>query len=63
MQANILLGYGVEGIRQFGYGNETVTGILEHRGIADRLLQRLPNLFNQDASNLDTKFWSGPGSR
>ncbi len=50
MQANILLGYGVEGIRQFGYGNETVTGILEHRGIADRLLQRLPNLFNQDAS-------------
>lgn len=45
MKANILLGYGVDGIRQFGYGNESLTGILEHRGIADRLLQRLPNLF------------------
>ncbi len=50
MKANILLGYGVEGIRQFGYGNETMTGILEHRGIADRLLQRLPNLLNPQAS-------------
>lgn len=45
MKANILLGYGVEGIRQFGYGNESMTGIQEHRGIADRLLQRLPELF------------------
>ncbi|ENX41311.1 histidine-type phosphatase [Acinetobacter sp. NIPH 2100] len=45
MKANILLGYGVEGIRQFGYGNETMSGIQEHRGIADRLLQRLPDLF------------------
>ncbi|MCH7313179.1 histidine-type phosphatase [Acinetobacter sp. ANC 3882] len=45
MKANILLGYSVEGIRQFGYGNETMTGIQEHRGIADRLLQRLPDLF------------------
>ncbi|HAV5943615.1 histidine-type phosphatase, partial [Acinetobacter baumannii] len=26
MKANILLGYGVEGIRQYGYGNETMTG-------------------------------------
>lgn len=47
MKANILLGYGVEGIRQFGYGNESAVGIQEHRGIADRLLQRLPKLFNQ----------------
>lgn len=45
MKANILLGYGVEGIRQFGYGNESMTGIQEHRGIADRLLKRLPDLF------------------
>ncbi|MBK5646204.1 MAG: histidine-type phosphatase, partial [Acinetobacter sp.] len=49
MKANILLGYGVEGIRQFGYGNETMQGIQEHRGIADRLLQRLPNLFKTAA--------------
>lgn len=53
MKANILLGYGVEGIRQFGYGNETMQGIQEHRGIADRLLQRLPNLF-QTASQQPT---------
>lgn len=46
MKANILLGYGVAGIRQFGYGNESQLGIEEHRGIADRLLQRLPQLFN-----------------
>lgn len=38
MKANILLGYGVDGIRQFGYGNESAVGIKEHRGIADRLL-------------------------
>lgn len=49
MKANILLGYGVDGIRQFGYGNETMQGIQEHRGIADRLLQRLPNLFQTAA--------------
>lgn len=50
MKANILLGYGVEGIRQFGYGNESLTGILEHRGMADRLLQRLPELFKTTAN-------------
>lgn len=49
MKANIVLGYGVEGIRQPGYGNETALGIDEHRGIADRLLQRLPQLFNVSA--------------
>ncbi|MHA3982153.1 histidine-type phosphatase [Acinetobacter venetianus] len=50
MKANILLGYGIDGIRQFGYGNETITGIQEHRGIADRLLQRLPTLFKTAAA-------------
>ncbi|UUM26518.1 histidine-type phosphatase [Acinetobacter colistiniresistens] len=49
MKANILLGYGVDGIRQFGYGNESMQGIQEHRGIADRLLQRLPTLFQTAA--------------
>ena len=51
MTTNILLGYGVEGISKPGYGNETHIGIKEHRGIADRLLQRLPELFNQAATN------------
>lgn len=51
MTTNILLGYGVEGISKPGYGNETRIGIKEHRGIADRLLQRLPELFNQAATN------------
>ena len=50
MKANILLGYGVDGIRQFGYGNESALGIKEHRGIADRLLQRLPQLFKNAAT-------------
>lgn len=50
MKANILLGYGVDGIRQYGYGNETMLGIQEHRGIADRLLQRLPDLFKTAAT-------------
>ena len=63
MKANILLGYGVEGIRQYGYGNETMTGILEHRGIADRLLQRLPTLFKCSGIYIGTKFWSRPCGR
>ncbi len=49
MAANILLGYGVAGISKSGYGNETQVGIKEHQGIADRLLTRLPDLFNQAA--------------
>lgn len=40
----------MEGIRQFGYGNESLTGIQEHRGMADRLLQRLPELFKTTAN-------------
>ncbi|MEN8281615.1 histidine-type phosphatase [Acinetobacter gerneri] len=54
MKANILLGYGVDGIRQFGYGNESAVGIKEHRGIADRLLQRLPTLFNETSNKGQT---------
>ena len=54
MKVNILLGYGVEGIRLFGYGNESALGIKEHRGIADRLLQRLPLLFNHAARDGQT---------
>ncbi len=45
MQANALLGYGVAGIRKPGYGNETVQGIREHQQLAQRLYQRLPELF------------------
>ena len=51
MKANILLGYGVEGIRQYGYGNESAIGIQEHQGIAKRLLQRLPDLFTHEVQN------------
>nr|WP_083411610.1 histidine acid phosphatase [Janthinobacterium sp. 1_2014MBL_MicDiv] len=47
MQANALLGYGVAGIEQPGYGNLSQTGIAEHRQLAVRLLARLPALFAQ----------------
>lgn len=53
MKANILLGFGVDGIRKYGYGNETSVGIKEHQGIASRLLQRLPQLFKN--AQLDGK--------
>jgi hypothetical protein len=49
MRANFLLGYGVEGIGKPGYGNETMQGIAEHTGLAQRLLQRLPALFSSAA--------------
>jgi hypothetical protein len=45
MQANALLGYGVAGISQPGYGNETMQGIAEHTALAQRLRARLPQLF------------------
>ncbi len=45
MRANFLLGYGVAGISKPGYGNETMQGIAEHRQLARRLHQRLPQLF------------------
>ncbi|MFA9217458.1 MAG: histidine-type phosphatase [Sphingomonadaceae bacterium] len=46
MRANALLGYGVKGIRKPGYGNETQLGIREHTQLAQRLRQRLPDLFS-----------------
>jgi len=45
MQANALLGYGVDGIGMPGYGNETAQGMDEHTGLAQRLYARLPALF------------------
>ncbi len=45
MKANALLGYGVDGISKPGYGNETMQGVDEHTGLAQRLHARLPMLF------------------
>jgi hypothetical protein len=45
MRANALLGYGVDGVTRPGYGNETMQGIEEHSGLAQRLYERLPELF------------------
>lgn len=45
MRANALLGYGVKGISNPGYGNETQLGIAEHTQLAQRMRQRLPELF------------------
>ncbi|NYE59163.1 hypothetical protein FHW58_000315 [Duganella sp. 1224] len=45
MKANALLGYGVEGIGKPGYGNETLQGVDEHTGLAQRMIGRLPALF------------------
>ncbi|KQQ31870.1 histidine acid phosphatase [Duganella sp. Leaf126] len=45
MKANALLGYGVDGISKPGYGNETLQGVREHTGLAQRLHARLPALF------------------
>jgi hypothetical protein len=49
MRANFLLGYGVPGISRPGYGNETITGMQEQAGLAMRLQQRLPGLFESIA--------------
>ncbi|MBB5368045.1 MULTISPECIES: histidine-type phosphatase [unclassified Janthinobacterium] len=49
MKANFLLGYGVDGISKPGYGNETMQGVAEHTQLAQRLYQRLPQLFNDAA--------------
>src|SRR5450830_224926 len=45
MKANALLGYGVDGISKPGYGNETMQGVDEHTGLAQRMMARLPALF------------------
>jgi hypothetical protein len=50
MKANFLLGYGVPGISKPGYGNETMQGIQEHTGLAQRMVQRLPQLFRDAPS-------------
>ena len=51
MQANVLLGYGVDGITAPGYGNLSQTGIEEHRQLAARMLARMPALFAQVGAN------------
>ncbi len=47
LRANFLLGAGVPGISQPGYGNETLAGLQEHTGLAQRMVQRLPDLFDE----------------
>ncbi len=44
MRANVLPGYGVAGIGNPGYGNETKTGIDEHTQLAARLHARHADL-------------------
>ncbi|MBA5604667.1 histidine-type phosphatase [Duganella sp. FT3S] len=51
MRANFLLGYGVPGISKPGYGNETMQGIQEHTALAQRMQQRLPELFRDAAAS------------
>lgn len=46
MKANFLLGYGVAGIGKPGYGNETLQGVAEHTQLAQRMQERLPQLFS-----------------
>jgi hypothetical protein len=54
MKANALLGSGVRGITAPGYGNLTQIGMDEHRDLAARLLQRLPEYFAELESTAQT---------
>lgn len=45
IRANALLGYGVKGVTEPGYGNLSTLGIEEHQQLARRMVQRLPSLF------------------
>lgn len=47
MKANFLMGYGIPGISNPGYGNETAVGIMEHTRLAARLLKRLPGYWRK----------------
>lgn len=49
IRANALLGQGVEGVARPGYGNLSRIGIDEHTQLAQRVLQRLPALFEPAA--------------
>ena len=51
IRSNALLGHGVEGITRPGYGNLTRIGIEEHTQLAQRVLQRLPALFEPAAQD------------
>ncbi|QZA77444.1 histidine-type phosphatase [Deefgea tanakiae] len=51
MKANFLLGCGVEGITQPGYGNLTQVGINEHKQLAVRMLNRMPDFWKQVADD------------
>lgn len=54
IEANALLGSGVQGITTPGYGNLTQIGMDEHRDLAARLLHRLPGYFADLESTVQT---------
>ncbi len=46
-KANAVLGYGVEGVKNPGYGNLTSMGMLEHQGMGKRTATRLNDYFKK----------------